>query len=149
MSSLKNCLIVKKKDIYKLKKKLKFKKSARIILHHKFPKQQEMIIAQKKHYYFPVKKNTQSDQSFTILIGKLLILIFDKKGRIKQKILLSKKNNLMCRVKKGTYHCDISLSKFAVHLESKSGVFTKKTNSFGDFPKVDSDIKKILKKNLN
>ena len=56
MSSLKNCLIVKKKDIYKLKKKLKFKKSARIILHHKFPKQQEMIIAQKKHYYFPVKK---------------------------------------------------------------------------------------------
>ena len=43
----------------------------------------------------------------------------------------------------------ISLSKFAVHLESKSGVFTKKTNSFGDFPKADSDIKKILKKNLN
>lgn len=101
MSSLKNCLIVKKKDIYKLKKKLKFKKSARIILHHKFPKQQEMIIAQKKHYYFPVKKNTQSDQSFTILIGKLLILIFDKRGRIKKKNTIVKKKQFNVQSQKG------------------------------------------------
>ena len=146
MRSLSNYLIVNNSNIRKLKTRLKYKKSARIILHHKFSKQQEMIIAQKKHYYFPIKKNTQSDQSFTIIFGKILIQIFDKRGKIKKKILLSKKKNLMCRVKKGTYHCDIALSKFSVHLETKSGVFTNKTNSFGNFPKADSSIKKILKK---
>ena len=111
-------LIINKKKIFQLFKKLK--SSNRIILHKKNSPQQEMIIAQKKNYFYPVKKNTQSDQTFTIFYGKLLILIFNEKGKLIKKVILSQNENIICRVEKNVYHCDIALSKFSVHFETKS-----------------------------
>ena len=75
--------------------------SSRICLHNNNnDKHQEMIILQKKYNFFPPKKNSKSDQTFLILKGKLLILIFDNKGKIKSKTLLHPKKTLLARVKK-------------------------------------------------
>tara|TARA_Y100001970_G_C14259345_1_gene878516 strand:+ start:6470 stop:6913 length:444 start_codon:yes stop_codon:yes gene_type:complete len=137
-------ILIDKKKISRLFKNLKSTK--RIILHKKNSPQQEMIIAQKKNYYYPVKKNTQSDQTFTILHGKLLILIFSKRGKLIKKILLSQNKNIICRIKKNIFHCDIAISKFSLHLETKSGVFKKNTNKFAKFKNLPMTISKELKK---
>lgn len=141
-----NYITISKKEIDKIRSGIKTRNSCRIILHKKNSPQQEMLIAQKKNYYFPIKKNIKSDQTFTIITGKLLILIFSKKGKLIKKILLSKSKNIICRIKRNTYHCDISLSSPAIHLETKSGKFSKKNNSFGNFPKANLLIKKLIKK---
>ena len=100
---------------------------SRICLHqNNHDPNQEMIIAQSKLKFYPPKKNLHTDQTFTIIRGKLLILIFDNKGKITQRHILSKKNNIICRVKKGVYHCDIAISKKSVHLESNNQSFNKR-----------------------
>tara|TARA_Y100001970_G_scaffold243094_1_gene308049 strand:+ start:2530 stop:2973 length:444 start_codon:yes stop_codon:yes gene_type:complete len=136
-------ILINKSDLLKISTSLK--KSSRIILHKKNSVQQEMIIAQKKNYYYPIKKNIQSDQTFTLLHGKLLLLIFDNKGKIIKKVLLQKNKNIICRIKKNTYHCDIALSNIAIHLETKFGIFTKKTNKFANFKNSIEIINKELK----
>lgn len=121
-------------DINRLIELSKLSKSnSRYCLHNKSnDKHQEMVIVQKKENYFPPKKNTFSDQSFLLLKGKLLIIIFNSEGKIKNKIILSK-NNFYLRVKKNTYHCDIPLTNYSVHLETKNCLFTKKTNKLARF----------------
>ena len=96
-------------------------------------KHQEMIIIQKKYKFFPPKKNSKSDQTFLILKGRLLILIFDSKGKIKSKTLLHPNETFLTRVKKNTYHCDIPLSKYSIHMETKNCRYNSKTNTFAKF----------------
>ena len=121
-------------NIKKLIKLSEFSKSnSRYCLHKKTnDKHQEMIIVQKKGKYFPPKKNSLSDQSFLLLKGKLLIIIFSSKGKIKKKIILTK-DNFYLRVKKNTYHCDIPLTNYSIHLETKNCLFTNKTNKLARF----------------
>lgn len=139
----KNVKIIKYNDLLKLKKKTdKELQNKRICLHEQTnDRQQEMIICQKKNNFFPPKKNIVSDQTFFILEGKLLIVIFDKIGNITSKTILSKNSNLMVRVKKNVYHCDIPLSNFAIHLEIKNCIFNNKVNKIAKFK---FDMKKIF-----
>lgn len=116
--------------IYNFKKGI----SSRICLHKSInDKHQEMIILQKKYKFFPPKKNSKSDQTFLILKGKLLILIFDNKGKIKSKTLLHPKKTFLTRVKKNTYHCDVPLSNYSIHMETKNCIYNNKTNIFAKF----------------
>ena len=135
LSYLNNYKMINKKKLSTIKNFfLKTKENSRICLHQNIDDtHQEMIILQKKHSYFPPKKNIKSDQTFFIIEGQLMVIIFDNKGNIKSKIILSKKNNLMLRVKKNTFHCDIPLSKFAIHYESKNCQFNKFTNKLAKF----------------
>lgn len=137
-----NIKVANVKDIKILKKKLiKNKLNNRLCFHNKNnDKQQEMIVCQKKGMFFPPKKNTVSDQSFLILEGKLLIIIFDKIGKIKKKIILSRNDNIFARIKKNIYHCDIPLTKISIHLETKNCLFDNNTNRLAKF---DFDLKKI------
>ena len=82
-----------------------------------------MLISQKKLSFYPPKKNISTDQTFLIIKGKLMILIFDSKGKILEKVLLSKKKNYICRVKKNIYHCDVPLSNNTIHYESNNHSF--------------------------
>ena len=108
--------------------------NSRFCLHEKIhDKQQEMIICQKQDLSYPPKKIIKSDQSFLILKGKLLIIIFDNYGKIKDKIILSKNNNIYLRVKKNTFHCDIPLTPFSIHLEIKNCIFNKNINKIAKF----------------
>ena len=127
--------IINKLDIEKLSKK-KLLSTSRICLHKSDnDKHQEMVIWQKKGYYYPIKKNVISDQTFVILSGSLKILIFDKKGKILKSLILNKKNNLIVRIKKNTFFCDIAISANSIHFETKNSIFSKKNNIFANFKK--------------
>ena len=119
----------------------------RYCLHNKRnDKQQEMVICQKQKLFFPPKKNTKSDQTFLILYGKLLIIIFNSQGKIIKKIILSKNNKIMARVKKNIYHCDIPLTNYSIHLETKNSIFDKNLNKFAKFDFNRDKMLKNLKK---
>ena len=79
------------------------------------------------------KKNTKSDQTFYIISGKLKLIIFDEKGRIKKKIVLSQNDNLYARIKKGVYFCDIALTDKTLHLETKNCIYNNNTNKLANF----------------
>ena len=108
-------------------------------------KHQEMIIYQKKFAFYPPKKNLMTDQSFFIIKGKLMILIFDSKGKILNKVILHKKNNFICRVKKGIYHCDLPLTKNTIHFETNNHAFNKRKIKFLD-RKYFKNLDKLLSK---
>ena len=140
---LKKVIFVQNKKIKLIKnsdlKKLSDNKSlltSRLCLHtSKKDKHQEMIIWQKKGYYYPIKKNTRSDQTFIILSGSLKLILFDSKGNITKTLVLNKKNNLIARVKKNIFFCDISISDKTIHFETKNSSFSKNNNVFGNFKK--------------
>ena len=133
--------LIKKDDIDFLKKQLS---GSRICLHqNNYDSNQEMIISQSRLKFFPPKKNLLTDQTFTIIKGKLLILIFDNKGHITQRNILTKLDNIICRVKKGVYHCDIPISKTSVHLESNNQSFKKRKIVFLNKKYHDHLIKEI------
>ena len=140
---LKKVVFVQNKKIKLIKnsdlKKLSDNKSllaSRLCLHKsKKDKHQEMIIWQKKGYYYPIKKNIKSDQTFIILSGSLKLLLFDSKGNITKKLVLNKKNNLIARVKKNTFFCDIAISNKTIHFETKNSSYSKNNNIFGNFKK--------------
>lgn len=96
-------------------------------------KHQEMIIWQKKGYYYPIKKNVKSDQTFIILSGSLKLILFNNKGKITKSLVLNKKNNLIARVKKNTFFCDIAMSNNTIHFETKHSTFSKNNNVFANF----------------
>ena len=115
---------------------------------------QEMVIYQKKLIFYPPKKYTTSDQTFLIIKGKLIIIIFDSRGKILEKFLLGKKN-LLCRIKKGIYHCDIPLTKDTIHFESNNHSFKKRNVIFlqskylKNLNKFINKLKNEKKKNIN
>ena len=130
----KDIKIFNKKEINKIINKYKKLNSYRICFHkNSSDKHQEMIIYQKKGYYYPPKKNTKSDQTFHIISGKLKIIIFDKIGKIKKKIILSPSTNLYARIKKGVYFCDIAMTDKTLHLETKNCIYNDNTNKFASF----------------
>lgn len=96
-------------------------------------KHQEMIIWQKKGYYYPIKKNVKSDQTFVILSGSLKLILFNSKGKITKSLVLNKKNNLIARVKKNTFFCDIAMSHNTIHFETKNSTFSRNNNVFANF----------------
>lgn len=144
----KNVKLIDQQKIKKLiSKTLKLKTNTRYCLHAKSgDKQQEMVVCQRKKNFFPPKKNLLSDQTFLIIKGKLLIIIFNDKGRIIKKTILSKDGVIYARVKKKIYHCDIPLSKVTIHLETKNCIFKKKINKFADF---NYNLKDLLKHEVN
>ena len=75
-----------------------------------------------------------------------MIIIFNDKGRIIKKTILSKDGVIYARVKKKIYHCDIPLSKVTIHLETKNCIFKKKINKFADF---NYNLKDLLKHEVN
>ena len=123
-------LSIKKITLKQLKLKLD-KKFKRVCFHNNISDpHQEMLISQKKLSYYPPKKNILTDQTFLIIEGKLMILIFDSRGKILEKVILSKKDNYLCRVKKNTYHCDVPLSNNTIHFESNNHAFKKRKIQF-------------------
>ena len=147
----KNIKIVSSKNIEKLINfSIKNKINSRFCLHkNNIDKHQEMIIVQNKYNFFPPKINTKSDQTFLVLKGKLLILTFNNRGKIVSVNILSKNNCQLMRIKKNTYHCDIPISKYAVHLETKNTVFNSKLNKSAKFKfNLNDFLKKINLKNF-
>tara|TARA_B100000989_G_scaffold248137_1_gene195523 strand:+ start:2386 stop:2835 length:450 start_codon:yes stop_codon:yes gene_type:complete len=135
-------------NLKKLNEVVLRKKGNRLCAHdNHHDEDQGMLIMQKKNYFHKPKKNLTSNQTFVIISGKLLVLTLDKRGKILKKTLLSKKDNLICRIKKNTFHCDIALKNNTLHYETTTHSFLKRKlvylnqNSYKSFQK---NLKKII-----
>lgn len=135
-----------------LKNKLKRSR----ICTHKKPRSKihEMFIAILKDSYIKPHKHLTKDESYLLIKGKLEIVIFNEKGRIKEIIYMSstgKHKKLYFKVPKNTMHTIVIKSKYVVIKEVTEGPFNKKNDVFANFaPNENQKIKiKTYYKKLN
>ncbi|MDC3206106.1 WbuC family cupin fold metalloprotein [Candidatus Pelagibacter sp.] len=131
--------------------KLKIKKK-RICL-HKTEKDliQESIIFTKGFIYFRTHKHPyKKPESYHLIKGKLLIVIFDNHNKVKKKIILKKNKNYpdIYKMNVNSFHLVIPMSKICVWHEVSSGPF-KKNKSFIIYEKNAPQIKDSKKKQFD
>ena len=92
------------------------KKIIRVCTHNKKEsKLHEMFIVHPKNYYVRPQMHPKKE-SIALIKGRGLIIIFDKRGKVKDTLTLDK-NNFYYQIPKKTYHNLIVLSKFIVSYE--------------------------------
>ena len=102
--------------------------NVRICLHkNKKAIQHDMIILERNKNVYPPHRHRNKGECFHVIVGKLKVIIFDKFGKIKNKIIL--KTGDVARIKKNSFHAVISLSDPVVYHESSPGPFLGKKDS--------------------
>ena len=140
---------VKHSNAVKLKKflKKKLKKDEKVFRYNfhenERDKDQLMLIWQKKGYFHPPKKFLDTHKIYILMRGKLQIFTLDSYGKIKQKILLNKSDNI-CRIKKNVYHIDIPITNNTVHCEVTGHSFNNRKVKYLD-EKFVKNLKKYIK----
>ena len=127
------------------------KKNARISLHTSAQNSlHDMIIAQGDYTYNRPHKHLNKAETYHILYGKQIVIIFTEEGIIEEKFIMSKDENMIYRFEKNTYHMTIPISKCCIFHETKIGPFIREGDSlFADWsPDVtnNEEIKSYLKK---
>jgi len=118
------------RELYKQMKKILKKRDDkfRISLHSSTQsKLHNMVIGLKKGDIFPPHKH-KKDEAYQIVYGKLALVTFNKKGKIKKKIILSLNESLIAKIEKNTYHGIVALTDVIYH-EIRLGPFISKTDS--------------------
>ncbi len=110
----------------------KNKKDVRICM-HKGPnaKHHDMIILQQKRNFYKPHKHLKKGETYHIIKGSMVTLLFNENGKIK-KISKLNKNNIF-RTPINIFHTMIPLTKYVIYHESKNGPFLKNNDSI--FPK--------------
>ena len=124
---------------------LKYKKDIRICMHKKSSdKHHDMIILQqRKNFYLP-HKHLKKGETYHIIKGKMICVLFYNNGKIKSKCVISKNN--IFRTPLNTFHTMAPLTKYVIYHESKMGPFLKKDDSI--FPPWVNKFKKSKKEIL-
>ncbi|ATH09172.1 hypothetical protein BIY24_14830 [Halobacteriovorax marinus] len=87
---------------------------------------QEMVIAMMEDSYCRPHSHPQaSSESYHIIEGELLVLIFNNKGKVIDSVRLNSRENLILRMNNGTIHMPIALSEIVIYHETISGPFEK------------------------
>ena len=108
------------------------KKDLRICLHKDIKaKHHDMIILQQKKNFFLPHKHSSKGETYNILYGSMVCILFKNNGNIKKTILLKKKE--IFRTPINIYHTMFPISNFVIFHESKIGQMLKKGDSL--FPK--------------
>lgn len=106
----------------------KNKKDIRICMHNSpSAKQHDMIILQQRKNFYRPHKHLKKGETYHIIKGAMVTLLFNKSGKVK-KIFKLKRNNIF-RTPTNTYHTMIPITKFVIYHESKNGPFLKKNDS--------------------
>lgn len=137
---------VDEKVIEELKIKAKNNASGkyRICLHHNpTDSLHEMFIVRGKGDYGRPEKHTYTTESHTIIEGKLLIIIFDNVGKVKESFELSKEKIHSYRIDTNIYHTSIPLTEQVVYYETKLGPFPNEGNIFADWAPDPCDKEKV------
>lgn len=118
---IKNFLISKAKKSSSGKCRICFHENIKSSLH-------EMIIIHSKKSYVPPHRHLKHAESLTILQGSANLIIFDRKGNIIKKVLLSDRKNGVnfYRMNKSTFHSLIIKSKYLIFHEVTRGPFVRK-----------------------
>jgi len=116
------------------------KQDVRICLHKNSSSiHHDMIILQKKKNFYKPHKHLKKGETYHIITGSMICLLFNNKGKIVKKCLI-KKNNIF-RTPINTFHTMIPTSNYVIYHESKLGPFLKKGDSI--FPKWADQIKNL------
>ena len=100
-------------------------KDIRICLHENSKsRHHDMIILQQKKNFYKPHKHKRKGETYHIMEGSMLCIIFSDSGKI-QKSNIIKKNDIF-RTPLNKYHTMMPLSKYVIYHESKPGPFLKK-----------------------
>lgn len=136
----------------KMKAKANDSKKYRLCLHHD-PQNNlhEMFIVRGKGDYGRPEVHTYTTESHMIIEGKMLIIIFDSKGVIKDIFELSKEKYHSYRMDMNIYHMSIPLTEQVVYYEAKLGPFPNVGNVFPEWGPDPHDTEKVVEymKDLN
>ena len=106
----------------------KNKKDIRICLHtSKKSNHHDMVILQKKNNFYPPHKHLRKGETYHIIKGSMICVLFNDKGKI-SKICKLKKNDIF-RTPLNVYHTMSPLTKYVIYHESKTGPFLRKGDS--------------------
>ena len=118
----------------------KYKQDVRICLHKNSSSiHHDMIILQKKNNFYKPHKHRKKGETYHIIVGSMICLLFNNKGKIIKKCLIKKGN--IFRTPINTFHTMVPTSRYVIYHESKLGPFLKKRDSI--FPKWADKIKDI------
>lgn len=107
---------------------IKEKKDIRICLHlSKKSNHHDMVILQQKNNFYTPHKHLRKGETYHIIKGSMVCILFNEKGKIK-KICRLKKNDIF-RTPLNIYHTMSPISKYVIYHESKTGPFLKKGDS--------------------
>ena len=121
----------------------KTKKDVRICLHtSKKSNHHDMIILQKKNNFYPPHKHLRKGETYHIIKGSMVCILFNDVGKI-IKICKLKKNEIF-RTPLNVYHTMSPVSQYVIYHESKSGPFLKKGDSIFPIWIKNTSKKKIL-----
>ena len=125
---VKNQVFETKREIFEFikKKSNNYNKQVRICFNSsKQSKLHQMMIVQPAKIKTPIKQHPLKDKSYIFIRGKEVINIFNKNGKILKKIILDSTNPIVWLPKK-TWHNNISITRYSIHVETICGPFIKK-----------------------
>lgn len=103
----------------------------------------EMYIVRSRGDYGRPDKHLYTTESHTIVEGKMLVILFENDGRIKELFELSKDCYYTYRIDTNIYHMQVPISEQVVYLETKLGPFNEKSNIFPDWAPEPSESEKV------
>ena len=118
---LKKFLISKSKENKSGKCRICLHKNIKSTLH-------EMIIIHSKKSYIPPHRHSINSESLTILQGSANLLLFNRRGKLIKKVVLSDRKNGInfYKMNNSTFHSLIIKSKYLIFHEVTKGPFIKK-----------------------
>jgi len=106
----------------------KNKIDVRICLHkNRKSKHHDMIILQQKRNFYKPHKHLRKGETYHIIKGSMILVIFTDDGDIKYSYHIKKNDVIRAPINK--YHTMLPYSKFVIYHESKSGPFLLKNDS--------------------
>ena len=102
-----------------------------------------MFIVRGKGDYGRPEKHTYTTESHTIIEGRLLIIIFNDVGNIKEVFELSKNKFHSYRMDTNVYHMSIPLTEQVVYYEAKLGPFPNEGNIFPSWAPEGNNRKQV------
>lgn len=106
----------------------KNKVDLRVCLHENSKsRHHDMIILQQKKNFYPPHKHLRKGETYHIIKGSMVCILFSNSGKILRTCKLKKDDIFRTPVNK--FHTMFPLSKFVIYHESKTGPFLKKKDS--------------------
>ncbi len=122
-------------------------KRARLCLHNTHDDLvQEMIIAFCKGSYIRPHRHINKTESFHVIEGELIVVIFDEYGRVSRKIRMGQytsEYNFIYRLASPLWHTLIPLTELVIIHETTTGPFIKGDSDFADWAPLYDEPEKI------
>jgi cupin fold WbuC family metalloprotein len=89
----------------------------------------EMVILERRGYYYPPHKHLGKAQSCNILRGQAAVFVFDDEGNVTHTCVLGQNGNLIFRIGEYRHHLTLPLTEFVIYHECKPGPFVREGDS--------------------